>query len=368
MRPAARWKAACRASGFTIAEVIVSALLFAILVTGALGFIRLQTMGFGKTMDRMSLRHTLRSAIKTLEADIYQAGTNLSPVELGVVRTGETTFSFNAPLSRLSPSGSTDPTASEDSGLTTTVTFFFSPDSTTERPDDFALYRQLDFQEPVVLARNLLRSPDHPFFRYLAVTDTGLDSVPAARVPLILGAHREKTVGKTPADFLPGSIRGVRVVFGVTNGRVGEAEKTSFIARVLRTPNLRPSILEECGEKPVFTSELKGSVVTTETGKAVAELSWERAPDDGGGEGDILRYVLWRRLAGSEGWGLPYLSIPAGKQSYTYRDADLEPGRFYEYGISAQDCRPAVSPEVGSGTVLIPGSFDPPVKRIGEVP
>jgi len=104
----------------------------------------------------------------------------------------------------------------------------------------------------------------------------------------------------------------------------------------------------------VVTAGLSASLGVTGTGETVVELKWERSPEDGEGENDVIRYVVWRRPAGSGDWGTPYLSIPAGKERYLYRDADLVMGEAYQYAIAAQDCTPTLSAMAVARPITVP--------------
>jgi hypothetical protein len=87
-------------------------------------------------------------------------------------------------------------------------------------------------------------------------------------------------------------------------------------------------------------------------------LSWGKAVDDGSGETDAVRYVLWRRLAGDPIWGEPLstVSVVGGTTTYSLKDAGVERGlgRTYEYGIAVQDCTPNLSTLSASATVVVP--------------
>ena len=83
-------------------------------------------------------------------------------------------------------------------------------------------------------------------------------------------------------------------------------------------------------------------------------LSWPPSIDEVGGEGDVVRYIIWRQDLSQPGWGDPYVAIPAGAASYTYEDAAVQSGAAYEFALAAQDCTPSLSPRVTSGPVVIP--------------
>ena len=150
------------------------------------------------------------------------------------------------------------------------------------------------------------------------------------------------------------SIRGVRVTFASTNGRGGGEERISEISRIVRMPNVGLGGSDVCGGPPTLGAGLSASLGVTGTGETVVELKWERSPEDGEGENDVIRYVVWRRPAGSGDWGTPYLSIPAGKERYLYRDADLVMGEAYQYAIAAQDCTPTLSAMAVARPITVP--------------
>jgi hypothetical protein len=85
------------------------------------------------------------------------------------------------------------------------------------------------------------------------------------------------------------------------------------------------------------------------------DLAWNAATDETGGEKDVQRYVIWRRLNTELAFGDPYLSIPpAGLATYGHTDRDVVSGSTYIYGLAAQDCTPLTSTRVESFQVNIP--------------
>ncbi len=68
-----------------------------------------------------------------------------------------------------------------------TITFFFGPDSTTPRTDDYVLYRQINNLATEVVSRNLLRTGVVPFFQYYRQTVVAgvasITQVPNAGLP-----------------------------------------------------------------------------------------------------------------------------------------------------------------------------------------
>ncbi|MFC1662457.1 hypothetical protein ACFL3S_13555, partial [Gemmatimonadota bacterium] len=113
--------------------------------------------------------------------------------------------------------------------------------------------------------------------------------------------------------------------------------------------------IQVCGSRPILGGGISVALVTLPEGEPAVDLSWNQATDEGGGESDVVRYVIYRRETSSSDWGDPYLSIPAGKASYSYQDANVEAGAVYKYGLAAQDCTPSLSSIAASPAVPIPG-------------
>jgi hypothetical protein len=90
------------------------------------------------------------------------------------------------------------------------------------------------------------------------------------------------------------------------------------------------------------------------TGVSVVRLVWNAAVDEGGGENDVVRYVVWRRETGTTDWGDPHLSIPAGNTAYLLDDGVVVSGTSYDYALAAQDCTPTQSQLSIAGPVIVP--------------
>lgn len=379
----------CPSPGFTIVELLTSLVIFGVVMTAGLQLMQIQKQGFRKGLDYMSTIQTLRYAVGTLEQDIQTAGTNLVAGQPEVVYAGEDVFVFNAdyatrtrtdPFSvffdpdledrvartmrrdqrRALPNTSfsyPDSTYLDGSGLpgpAETLVFFFEPDDNTERSDDFALYRQVNAEEPQLVARNLLQVDGEPFFRYMKKGETGVDSIDASLLPLAHEIPIHESRADTGSASLVDSIRAVRLTLAATNGKEGELERTSEVTRLVLMPNMGFGMLEICGSPPILGTGLSATPGIAPTGEPTVTLSWGRATDEAGGENDIVRYVVWRREPGLSEWDEPYLSIPAGEDSYIYVDSDLTEGKTYQYALATQDCTPTLSPLTVSPTVTIP--------------
>jgi len=238
-----------------------------------------------------------------------------------------------------------------------TIVFFFQPDTTTARPDDYVLYRRVNNLAPEVVSRNLLRAPGAPFFQYFRQVNaalTGSESlqpVPPASLPLWHSVPIHLTLADTVAAFAINidSVRAVQVTIAVTNGLTGTAERRRTLSRFMRLPNVGLAVKKTCGDEPIL-----GTPLTATWNPAVlgVDLAWNAAVDELAGEKDVQRYVIWRRLTADTGFADPYTSLPGG--TYVFTDQAVTPGAHYFYGLAAQDCTPSNSALVSSGEVVVP--------------
>jgi hypothetical protein len=369
-------------------ELLVAITVFGVVSAMALTFLKVQNQGLQRGLNYMATVQALRSAVGVLEQDIQTAGTHLVPGQPEVVYADGDVIAFNADYaSRMADDPFAvfyDPDLEDQVGMSMragngtvipnsefvypdttylnhanlpgsaeTLIFFFRPDDETVRKDDFVLYRQVNAESPQAVARNLLRAEGQPFFRYLRKVGSEVEGVSDHLLPL---AHRVPMHG-SPADTgrasLVDSIRAVSITLQATNGAEGEGERISKVTRIVRMPNLGLGQLEGCGSPPILGTGLTAAQGVAETGESVITLAWNRATDEGGGEMDVVRYVIWKRQPGTPDWGDPFVSIPAGNSTYSYQDGDLEIGETYQYALAAQDCTPTLSPITTSAAVTV---------------
>ncbi len=374
--------------GFTLTEIIVSLTVFSVIMAAALSFLQIQTQGFRMGLDRAAALLTVRFSLGVLEQDIQTAGTNVSGDQPEVVYAGtdmiafnadyvtrrrndpfavyydpdvETEASFSLPKNRriVLPGTSfryPDTTYAGGAGARSpaeTLIFYFTLDTRTSRSDDYALYRQVNDGEPQLVASDILATQGHPFFRYFIENETTVDSLLNSEVPVFHSETIHGSVADTGVVALVDSIRAVRVTLTATNGKTGEEERTAVLTRIIRLPNVGFGTLESCGSPPILGGGINAAVVTMDGAPAV-NLTWARATDEGGGENDVVRYVLFRRLSSEANFEEPYLSIPSGETNYIYLDLNVDPGETYVYALAAQDCTPSLSSMSSSVTVAIP--------------
>lgn len=377
--------------GMSLVEVVIAMLVFGVVMSGALGFLSVQNRAFHRGLDRMTAMQGSRYALQVLSTDLMTLGTNLPNSQPALVYAGPDVIVFNADYASNvendvfasyfdpdAPTGEvtamrrpiTLPNTSvryPDTLYTTrartaspgeTIIFWFALDSATARSDDYALLRQVNSTQPEVVARHILGSSRTPFFRYLRRKDFAsaasvVDSIPDSALPIRHWFAMHGLPGDTGTSALADSIRGVRVSFRTSNGLEGPQERISEVSRVITFPNAGLGTFTTCGSEPILGQPLTAVAVDRGGGEWAINLLWLPATDEGGGERDVARYVIYRQEGTfTSDWGDPYLSIPAGEAAYTYSDQAVEVGDLYRYALAAQDCTPSLSNDLAVTPII----------------
>jgi prepilin-type N-terminal cleavage/methylation domain-containing protein len=371
--------------GLTLPELLVSLTVFSIVMGGAIGFLITQQQAFQKGTDDLAASQNLSFGLTSLAQEIRAAGGNVPAGQPNIVYAGRNSFSFNADLTSNvandpfaiyidvdAPAGQvtalrvanqiTVPGSSPgrtwplqnynapdgSASSAETVTFWFTADDETSRTDDFRLMHQVNNGNPELIARNILAPADtsSSFFRYTylrtpAAGRQTLQPVPTSWLPISFA----DTLGRQD------SIRAVRISYRVTNGLAGDLERIQAIDFAVGLPNVGVTRLQQCGDAPVYAGSM---TAVWDSALSGVQLAFPSSVDENSGEGDVQRYVVWRRLSGATDWGDPMLSIPTGDSTYTYLDETVTPGNTYEYSSAAQDCTPRLSSRLQSAAVAIP--------------
>jgi Tfp pilus assembly protein PilV len=383
-----RFRVAGSRAGITLPEVMVALLIGAIVVQAAVGFLSDQGRNFRRGTVSMATAQNARYAVNALETDVRTAGAGVPARQPQVVYAGPDVLAFNADyatndaadlfavyLDRQAPpaqlhaatpgtrftipmTGMSYPDSMyRENGSNSpaeTITFFFQPDPTTPRGDDYALYRQVNGTAPAVVSRNLLRTPGREFFEYLVLQvpdDAPTRLVSAGGGPLRHTAAIHGSPADTGSSARTDSVRAVRVRFTVTSGETGPGELRRAVERTIRMPNAGVAVRSICGDEPQGAG-IGAQVVVMPDGTRAVSLVWGPSVDETAGEGDVLRYIVWRRVNGAADWGDPFVSIPAGLTSYSYVDQSVLSGNSYQYALAAQDCTPSRSSLAVSATVI----------------
>ncbi|HYH79744.1 MAG TPA: prepilin-type N-terminal cleavage/methylation domain-containing protein [Longimicrobium sp.] len=365
--------------GMTLVELLVATVIVLVVLTISLGFFNSQAQSLKAGTGQFALTQNYRLALGTLASQVRAAGSNTATGQPFLVYAGADVVAFNADFVSRDPNNpfavsvdtAAPPAESEalqaadaftlpgtsfsyplasyatgpaNSGAETTI-FYFAPDATTPRGDDFTLLRQVNRGDPAVVARNLLRTPGVPFFEYLYPQDHPNASTTIERwsnVELTHSVPRHGAAVDTGAAARIDRVRGVRVNLTATDGTTGPRERRRSVSRTILLPNAGVAMLESCGEMPQLGTTLQATPSPAGDPPQVT-LQWTAAVDERAGEEDVLRYVVWKRPTLAATWGPPYVSIPAGLPAYTYVDTQVQPGQGYDYAIAAQDCTPSMS-------------------------
>jgi len=372
-----------RRSGMTLMEVMIAMVMTAVVLGAAMSFFIGQSRSYTAAAKAFNQVQNVRFGADLLDQHLRAAGANTTPGQPPLVYLDSIAFAFNADYAS-ADSGTTAiyytpgaPTLETQGVLSSSVftlsgtstayqyptvdyaiapgipspaeliTFWFALDSTSPAPGVYALYRQVNNGTIEAVVRNIL--PDTvPFFQYLKLaTDpiTGLQSL----VPV--------TPGELPASYtstlMLDSVRAVQITYRVTNGDTGSAQRIQSFSLTSALPNLASQQLQTCGNTP----QPVPSVTAITGGVAGADsvsITWNPSPDEWGGERDIMRYIVWRRLASDSTWNAPFASVPNGQTSYTLVDLTAPDNVGVSYAVSAQDCTPAFSAPAASSQVTPP--------------
>lgn len=368
--------------GFTLLESLVALTLLGILTVTTLAALDRQVQLFSAGSSQMDAIQNGRFALSWLEKDLPTTGTNTSPNQPFLIFADTHVVAFNADyLSNVNgdPSAVYVDTAAAGeystavqtnrrfyiprtnvmypdsnfrsgamNGPAETIIFYFQPDTLTARPDDYMLTRQVNDQPGDMLARSILRQPGIPFFQYQRRMTNGagvatLIPVGAAALPLRHSRPWHGEAGDTGVVAIIDQLRAVVVNYSVTDDRPGARERRFNISRTITLPNAGLQGKMTCGDEPMLGASI-GFAASPGGPPAnrFVRLLWNRATDEGGGERDVINYVIFRQTTAGPVRD-PMLSIPGGQTSYLYDDYDITPGTTYYYSIAAQDCTPALS-------------------------
>ncbi len=377
--------------GVTLVELMIAMTVFLIVLGGVVKAIGSQSQGFRKGGDELGILQNLRYGVDQVEQDLRLAGANTVARQPTVDYAGASAFAFNADLvsnvvgdisavyiDPNAPAGEvqawslatataipgsspsfTYPKADYPTSAAETVMFWFTLDTATTRTDDYMLMRRVNARPGEVLMRSVLPPTTGNFFRYYyenapTGVNATLDSIPTAWYPL---AHTAAVHGSLPDTGVLARIDLVRAVemrYRVTNGRTGSDERIRDTDAMMVMPNAGVKKLSTCGDTPLFGNAVVAA--WNATSPAGILVTWNRSVDQDSGEGDVIRYVIWRRVGVAGVWGDPLKSLAASQNTVTYSDKDTQvtSGISYQYRVAAQDCTPALSSQSTSNSVTVP--------------
>lgn len=388
-------------AGMTLIEVMVAMLITTLVVSAGFALVRQQGDALGRGNDQMRVLQNARFSLDQLEKDLRTVGLNRAARQPALVYADSNTVVFNADYvarEAYDPKTTTDfavyidPNVPEGSysalapsaavtlpngkaypgelylngaepGSAETILFYFAPDASTARTDDYVLFRQVNNLPPDIVARDLVRLKRNgktlPFFEfyYDKASPSGgpstLEAFPSGQVLYHSEAHHGGP-SDTASVALVDEVRAVLVNVSGSNGRTDAREQVTDLSRLVRLPNAQAKLLQTCGGIPLVAPSFSGSSLKLGGGAPFVRLTWAASPDENGGERDVLRYVLYRRKSTVPDWTDPLVSLPPSGGPYSYDDTAVEPNTTYVYGVAVQDCTPSFS-----ATALITVKVDP---------
>jgi prepilin-type N-terminal cleavage/methylation domain-containing protein len=375
--------------GFTLLESLVALTLLSALIGVTLAGVDRQVRLFSHTASQSDALQNMRFAMSQLELSLPTAGTNLPLNQPFLVYADSEVVAFNAdyvsnvagdpfavyvdtasPLAyatavtrarrfTIPRSAVQYPDTNYVMGALNspgeTIIFYFTPDSTTTRTNDYLLFRKVNDQPPDLLARNLFKRPGFRFFTYQkriapAIGVPFFQAVPVNQLPLRHTRPLHLAVNDTGALSRIDSVRAVAVNFMASDNR-GAQERFYASSRVITMPNAGIAAKRVCGDEPLAVGALIATPVLLNGTDPGVELAWNASTDEAGGERDVERYLVYKSVNGVQE-NDPFVSIPSGLASYVYTDAGVVTGDTYRYTIVAQDCTPTVSNPTQSNSVV----------------
>ncbi len=380
--------------GFTLAETVISLMLLMIITGAAVQFLRKQTGLVSRETSRMDALQNAQFAGSQIDRELREAGAGVADAQPMLVQVDSEAMTFNANMvsidtgdvravyqlrdadtngtramlkseRRALPNSSPvvnypDTTYTAASGIQSgaeTISYYLRPDSTTARTNDYLLFRRLNGLPATLIARGIVKDSRDtmPFFTYYK-SDTLNRLLPIARglLPLYHGIIHG-AVNDTGKFALTDSVKAVKVHFltATRDPRTGtDAFRT--VETLVRLMNAGLLNRTSCGQPPYPTpAPIAVSSLAGATTKLIA-VTWGASTDEAGGEKDIERYAIFRKLSGATSFGDPISSIPAVlAATYSFTDFGVIAGETYVYGIAAQDCTPLLSSVTSSPAVTV---------------
>lgn len=369
---------------FTLVEIIISLMLLMIITGAAVQFLRKQTGLVTRETSRMDAMQNAQFAGSQIDRELREAGAGVADAQPMLVQVDSMAMTFNANMVSIDtgdvravyqlrdadtngtramlksermalPNSSPakyypDTSYTAASGVQSgaeTISYYLRPDSTTTRTNDYLLFRRLNAQPPSLIARGIVRDARDtmPFFTYYK-TDTlnRLKAIPKTQLPLYHG-FIHGAVDDTGQFALTDSVRAVRVHFltAAKDPRTG-TDALRTVETLVRLMNSGLLDRTSCGQPPYATAVPTVVSSAVGAGTKFVKVTWAKSIDDGGGEKDIERYGIFRKLSAAPTFGDPISSIPASQAAtYTFTDYGVIAGQTYVYGIAAQDCTPLLS-------------------------
>lgn len=381
--------------GFTLAETILSMTLMLILIGLSTQLFRKQSAAVSTQAGRLDAQSNSRYALSLLDRELRVAGVGVVDAQPLLVAIGPLNLTFNADLvsvdtvdagavyynpdadslaasvmrasDKYTLPGTTllYPDTTYTSGNTPsnaeTITYWLSRDSTSTASNEYILFRRVNARPTKVVARGIIYNGiSDPIFQYYRDSSGTLILVPGASLPMTHTARIHGAANDTGRSAMMDSIKQVKVSFNSvfhdprTPGAPGIERKLSATIHLMNAGLIHNA---SCGSAPLPPTSVTAAATAAGGGNPApyVTVTWSASIDEAGGERDVQRYAVYRRLSSQSSWvDPPFTSVSPGSTTYSFRDNDVTTGQSMIYGIAAQDCTPALSTISAASTVTIP--------------
>jgi prepilin-type N-terminal cleavage/methylation domain-containing protein len=388
-----------RRSGFTLAEVIISMTLLAIIGAAAVPFYLRSLRSVAATAGQQDAEQAAAFSLNFVNHDLRLAGQGTVAGQPGIVEMHDSAVTFNANLVTRDTTASTtgayvDPSVADSLALgmkssnqinlplTTTkypqttyfqtagvlsdaetISFWVTKDTTTGAvANTYALYRRVNTNTAQLVARDIVfrAGTDPAPFRYYVADGTfpnAVDSVksitPAWPNPLLY------TTGATK-DTLLRNIITVRMSLTMqyTNPITKKVTYRTVDEDIPLNNGGLPNYAA-CPGPPGPPTAMQQYVATANTlpTKDSVMISWQKSPDETGGFQNVREYMVYRKQDTATTWGTVLASHQAvGNTRDTLLDYPplLTSPRYYIYGVVAENCTPQTSTVLQTATAIFP--------------
>ena len=375
--------------GFTLTEIMISMTLMLFVLGVATNSFRKQASLIAAQSGRLEAQQTAQFTLGELDREIRLAGVGVADMQPVVVQADSLAITFNADLVSTVPSDPSavyiDPDADPDATTVwrsvdkralprssfnypdsthmrsvgapsgaETVSYWLSRDSTSSATNEYVLFRRVNGGSARLVAKGIIRNPTDTVFQYFKGDSLGnLTPITTGSLPLYHNASTHGVKSDTGRFAWVDSIRTIRIRMNIVfRDRKGPVYRR--LDHTIRLMNAGLVRRNTCGEPPLTTTPSVTAALDT-AGFPFVTITFPQSSDEAGGERDVERYALYRRLNGESTTGAePFASIPAGNTSYAFTDSDVISGQAWVYGVATQDCTPQISSVTYSSSVTIP--------------
>jgi type II secretory pathway pseudopilin PulG len=384
-----------RRAGFTLTELVVAVTMISLVFIVSVPFFQSQARSVTAHAGRLDVQLNARFGLTSIERDLRTAGVGVVDAQPMIVEASPLAVTFNADLVARDTTepGSVyvDPDASANSvvGMShlarvrlpatnafypdstyvlpgagaprtraETISYYALPDASSGRPDQYVLWRRVNTEPAQVVARGIVVPSGGSIFRFFKTDSIGrLVEVKRDSLPMRHSAAMHGAVNDTARSALTDSVRVVAVeLVSRAYDRRGRRDVIDTARTSVRLVNAGLLNRSTCGEPPIANGLTLFALADNDPvdNTPRVRLWWGPAIDQTGGEKDVERYVIYRRLTTELVYGEPYTSVAAGQAVYNLFDTQVVRGQSYVYGLVAQDCTPANSDVRESSPVVIP--------------